>query len=50
MTQKIYITFNCQHCGAGLSAPSDSVGKRGKCPKCAKPVVVPKSGGEEEDK
>ena len=32
--------FHCQ-CGQRLSVPDDSTGRRGLCPKCGSPIVIP---------
>jgi len=35
------IRFHCKKCGQKISVPENSAGKKGKCPKCKKMVVVP---------
>jgi serine/threonine protein kinase len=35
------IAFACPFCGARVKAKPDQVGHKGKCPKCAKAVLVP---------
>ena len=35
------IAITCPSCGGQLKAPDTAVGKRVRCPKCAKPVTVP---------
>ena len=35
------IKFNCKKCGQKLNVPGDRAGKKGKCPKCKKIVIVP---------
>ncbi len=35
------IAITCPACGGQLKAPDTAVGKRVRCPKCAKPVTVP---------
>jgi len=37
------IKFHCENCGREISAPEIHTGKKGKCPKCKKIVVVPKA-------
>ena len=39
------IHFNCGHCGKTLRVGGDSAGKRGKCPGCQEPCMVPAAGG-----
>ncbi len=36
------IKFHCKNCGQKISVPQIHAGKKGKCPKCKHPVVVPK--------
>jgi len=36
------IKFHCENCGQKISVPQIHAGKKGKCPKCKHPVVVPK--------
>jgi len=40
---KILIRFKCIYCGQRILAKEDSVGKKGKCPKCRHPLVVPET-------
>jgi hypothetical protein len=35
------IHFRCPHCDKGLTVAEAHAGKRGKCPGCGKPVLVP---------
>ena len=35
------IRFCCGHCAHRISVQDNKVGKRGKCPRCGSPVVVP---------
>ncbi len=35
------IAITCPACGGQLKAPDTAIGKRVRCPKCAKPVTVP---------
>lgn len=35
------IKFSCGHCGKNVTAPDHFAGKRGKCPGCQKPVLIP---------
>ena len=35
------IEFSCENCGQKLRVADDKAGKKGKCPKCENPVVVP---------
>jgi hypothetical protein len=35
------ISFACPDCRAGVRAPADQAGKKGKCPRCGKPILVP---------
>ena len=37
------IRFKCIYCGQRILAREDTVGKKGKCPKCKHELVVPKS-------
>jgi len=37
----MFISFKCPHCGTALQDPSDFAGKKGKCPRCKKEVIVP---------
>jgi len=37
------IRFKCIYCGQRILAKEDGVGKRGKCPKCAHMLIVPKT-------
>ena len=36
------IKFHCKNCGQKISVPEIHAGKKGKCPKCKKLVIVPK--------
>lgn len=36
------IEFKCPHCQTVLHDPSDFAGKKSKCPRCKKVIVVPK--------
>ncbi len=36
------IEFKCPHCQTILQDPSDFAGKKSKCPRCKKEVIVPK--------
>jgi len=36
------IKFHCKNCGQKIRVPQIHAGKKGKCPKCKHPVVVPK--------
>jgi hypothetical protein len=38
------ISFTCPVCGAGVKAPAQQVGRKGKCPQCGKAVAVPGIG------
>jgi DNA-directed RNA polymerase subunit RPC12/RpoP len=35
------IRFHCENCGQKFSVPQTSAGKKGRCPKCKKVIVVP---------
>src|SRR5258708_31160700 len=35
------IRVTCPACGAGLRVSDEAAGKRGKCPKCGDPIIVP---------
>ncbi len=35
------IRFTCEKCGKKIRTPNKSAGKKGKCPKCKSPVIVP---------
>jgi hypothetical protein len=35
------IRFQCQHCGAKLSVAEARAGRKGRCPRCKEPLVVP---------
>ncbi len=35
------IKFSCENCGQKFRVADDKAGKKGKCPKCENPVVVP---------
>lgn len=35
------IKFACAHCGSRLSVSVDKTGRRGKCPHCQEPLIVP---------
>jgi predicted Zn finger-like uncharacterized protein len=35
------ITFACPHCGHSIKVQSELAGRKGKCSKCGKPIVVP---------
>lgn len=37
------IQFACPGCGQRISVPENTAGKKGKCPKCQAPIVVPGS-------
>jgi DNA-directed RNA polymerase subunit RPC12/RpoP len=37
------IQFHCEYCGQKFSVPQTSAGKKGRCPKCKKVIVVPQS-------
>ncbi len=37
------IAFNCGHCGREIKTADNSVGKKGKCPKCGESIQVPAS-------
>lgn len=39
------IKFSCTHCQCVMTVPDDLAGKRGKCSKCKKPVIVPQPAG-----
>ncbi len=43
------IHVQCTNCSAKLNAPDSAAGKRVKCPKCAKRIVVPKVDDDVED-
>jgi DNA-directed RNA polymerase subunit RPC12/RpoP len=36
------IKFRCKKCGQKIHVPETHIGKKGKCPKCSRPIVVPK--------
>ncbi|MHC4560102.1 MAG: hypothetical protein ACYS80_22680, partial [Planctomycetota bacterium] len=36
------IKFRCEHCGQKFSVHKNNAGKKGKCPKCKKIIVIPK--------
>lgn len=36
------IKFNCKSCGQKFSVPAIQAGKKGRCPKCKKLIIVPK--------
>ena len=38
------IRFSCKKCGQKIRTSDKSGGKRGKCPKCKSPVIIPKTG------
>ncbi len=38
------LEFNCPYCQAIIRVPDNSAGKRGKCPKCASRLSIPKLG------
>jgi DNA-directed RNA polymerase subunit RPC12/RpoP len=35
------IRFNCKNCGQGIKVNDQYAGKKGKCPRCGGPIVVP---------
>ena len=37
------IEFNCGNCGEKFSVPETDAGKRGYCPRCKEPLVVPEA-------
>jgi len=37
------IKFNCPNCSGKLKVPEDRAGKKGKCPKCKNPILIPDS-------
>ena len=37
------IHFQCDHCAARFKVPEAHAGKAGRCPKCRKRIVVPKT-------
>ncbi|MBC8218292.1 MAG: hypothetical protein H8E73_07495 [Planctomycetes bacterium] len=37
------INFNCPNCSQKLKVPEDRAGKKGKCPKCKNPILIPDS-------
>jgi len=37
----MFINFKCPHCGASLQDLSDFAGKKSRCPRCKKAIVVP---------
>ena len=39
------IVFPCASCGQSISVAATAAGKRGRCPKCGEPCVVPHPGG-----
>lgn len=39
------IAVSCAHCAASFNVKDEHAGKRGKCPKCGNPVVVPAAEG-----
>jgi hypothetical protein len=43
------IVFNCEHCGKQIKAPDEAAGKRGACPGCKKPCLVPLPTPPQED-
>ena len=36
------IKFRCEHCGQKFNVHKNNAGKKGKCPKCKKIIVIPK--------
>ena len=36
------LTFLCRSCGQRLRAPCDRLGEQGKCPRCGRPLSVPR--------
>lgn len=36
-----HLRFPCPHCNHAMKAPADSAGKRGRCPQCQQPVIIP---------
>ncbi|MGC9454732.1 MAG: hypothetical protein ACP5HU_07690 [Phycisphaerae bacterium] len=39
------IRFKCDHCGATVTAPDASAGKKGRCPQCGNLCLVPEQTG-----
>ena len=37
----MFINFKCPHCGTALQDLSDLAGKKSKCPRCKKTLIVP---------
>jgi hypothetical protein len=37
----VIIKFRCEHCGQKFSVHKNNTGKKGKCPKCKKIIVIP---------
>jgi DNA-directed RNA polymerase subunit RPC12/RpoP len=35
------IVFHCEHCGKKVSAPDETGGRRGKCPRCSQYIFIP---------
>ena len=35
------IKFDCDLCGTKIKAQIEHIGKKGKCPKCKEPCIVP---------
>jgi phage FluMu protein Com len=42
----MFINFKCPHCGTALQDLSDLAGKKSKCPRCKKTIVVPQRESE----
>lgn len=40
--------IQCPHCGARLTVPAGSVGKKGRCPKCGQVMTLTDTAAEEE--
>lgn len=41
----MFIEFKCPHCQTKLQDPSDFAGRKAKCPRCKKQVIVPEVSG-----
>ena len=39
------IEFKCPHCQAKLQDPGEFAGKKAKCPRCKKQLIVPEVSG-----
>jgi phage FluMu protein Com len=37
----MFIKFNCPHCGVLLQDLASFAGKKSKCPRCKKKIIVP---------